>query len=81
MTDDRLRPHDGGPHERLGPMTYLTEGEAKEFHKLFMTSFIVFTVIAIIAPFLVWMWRPWLPGPGGYQDMAALQTAITTLLA
>ena len=25
-----------------------------------------FTVIAIIAHFLVWLWRPWLPGPKGY---------------
>jgi light-harvesting complex 1 beta chain len=40
----------------------LTEGEAKEFHGIFVASFIVFTIIAIIAHFLVWQWRPWL-GP------------------
>lgn len=44
----------------------LTENEAREFHRLFMVSFIIFTVIAIIAHFLVWQWRPWLPGPEGY---------------
>ena len=44
----------------------LTEAEAKEFHGLFITSFIVFTVIAVIAHFLAWQWRPWLPGPKGY---------------
>jgi light-harvesting complex 1 beta chain len=44
----------------------LTEAEAKEFHKIFISSFIGFTVIAIIAHFLVWQWRPWLPGPNGY---------------
>jgi len=44
----------------------LTEAEAQEFHSLFVTSFIVFTVIAIIAHILVWMWRPWIPGPKGY---------------
>jgi light-harvesting complex 1 beta chain len=44
----------------------LTEGEAKEFHKIFVGSFIAFTVVAIIAHFLVWQWRPWLPGPNGY---------------
>jgi light-harvesting complex 1 beta chain len=38
----------------------LTEREAQEFHKLFVTSFIIFTVIAIIAHVLVWQWRPWL---------------------
>ena len=47
----------------------LSEPEAKEFHKIFMTSFIIFTVIAIVAHILVWQWRPWLPGPNGYTGM------------
>lgn len=59
--------------ERLGPLSYLTEGEAKEFHKIFMSSFIIFTIVAIIAHFLVWQWRPWLPGPDGY---ASLETGV-----
>ena len=46
-----------------GSLSGLTEAEAKEFHGIFVTSFIVFMVIAIIAHFLVWQWRPWLPGP------------------
>jgi light-harvesting complex 1 beta chain len=45
----------------------LTETEAKEFHSIFLTSFIGFTVVAIIAHFLVWQWRPWLPSVNGYQ--------------
>ena len=44
----------------------LTEAEAKEFHSLFVSSFVIFTVIAIVAHMLVWMWRPWIPGPKGY---------------
>lgn len=51
----------------------LTDSEAKEFHSIFITSFIIFTVIAVIAHFLAWQWRPWLPGPGGYA--AAIQDA------
>jgi len=46
--------------EKRGSLSGLTEGEAKEFHGIFVTSFVVFTVIAIIAHFLVWQWRPWL---------------------
>lgn len=49
-------------------MTGLTENEAREFHSLFMTSFIAFTAIAIVAHILVYMWRPWLPGPNGYRS-------------
>ncbi len=51
---------------REGSLSGLTETEAKEFHKIFVFSFIVFTLIAIVAHFLVWSWRPWIPGPSGY---------------
>lgn len=54
-----------------GSISGLSESEAREFHSIFMTSFILFTVIAVIAHVLAWMWRPWLPGPGGYK--AALE--------
>lgn len=52
-----------------GSLSGLGEQEAKEFHRIFMVSFIIFTVIAIIAHFLVWQWRPWLPGPEGYASL------------
>jgi light-harvesting complex 1 beta chain len=54
---------------RDGSLSGLTESEAKEFHGIFITSFIIFTVIAVIAHFLAWQWRPWLPGAGGYASM------------
>jgi light-harvesting complex 1 beta chain len=38
----------------------LTDQEAKEFHSIFVSSFLVFTAIAVVAHILVWMWRPWL---------------------
>ncbi|NJM91430.1 MAG: light-harvesting protein [Rhodospirillaceae bacterium] len=57
------------PDVRGGSLSGLTEGEAKEFHSIFMRSFIIFTVIAIIAHILAWMWRPWLPGPEGYSSL------------
>ncbi len=46
--------------DNRGSLTGLTDQEAKEFHSIFVQSFIIFTVIAIIAHFLVWTWRPWL---------------------
>jgi light-harvesting complex 1 beta chain len=56
-----------GGEDRGGSLTGLTESEAKEFHSIFMTSFIGFVVVALIAHFLAWMWRPWLPGEHGYS--------------
>jgi light-harvesting complex 1 beta chain len=61
---------------RGGSLSGLTEQEAKEFHSIFMTSFILFTVIAIVAHILVWMWRPWLPGPNGYASLDNVKDAI-----
>ena len=64
-----IRPTD----DRISPSTYMTEAEAKEFHKLFITSFVVFTLIAIVAHFLVWQWRPWL---GEAKALAELSPAV-----
>ena len=54
---------------RQGSMAGLTDQEAKEFHGIFMTSFIIFTLIAVVAHFLAWQWRPWLPGASGYASI------------
>lgn len=50
-----------------GSLSGLTQNEAREFHAIFFTSFLIFTGIAVIAHFLVWLWRPWLPGEEGYS--------------
>jgi len=63
----------GDRDERTGTFSGLTEAEAKEFHSIFMTSFVIFTLVAIAAHVLVWLWRPWLPGVHGYSE---LQTGI-----
>lgn len=72
-------------NERFGPGAYLTPEEAKEFHKIFVSSFIGFTIIAIIAHVLVWSWRPWFPGVNGYamitDTVQVAQAAVTTFLA
>lgn len=52
-----------------GALSGLSEAEAREFHSVFMSSFMVFVVIAVVAHILAWMWRPWLPGPGGYASL------------
>ena len=57
-----------------GTLSGLTEAEAKEFHSIFVTSFIIFTLIAVAAHVLVWLWRPWIPGPNGYAEIQDLTT-------
>jgi len=45
--------------DRDKSLSGLSEDEAKEFHNIFVISFIAFVVIAVIAHVLVWNWRPW----------------------
>lgn len=58
----------------------LTEKEAKEFHGFFITGFLLFTAIAVVAHVLVWMWRPWLPGKDGYSMLELTNTISQTLI-
>ena len=50
-----------------GSLSGLTEGEAKEFHRIFVQSFILWVVICFFAHVLVWFWRPWFPGAESMQ--------------
>jgi light-harvesting complex 1 beta chain len=56
--------------EKTDTLTGLTGQEAKEFHRIFMMGFIGFTLVAIVAHFLVWsMFRSWFPPAGGYVEL------------
>ena len=63
-----------------GSTSGMTDNEAKEFHSLFMSSMIGFTAVAVVAHILVWMWRPWLPGPRGYVSLESATQALSTIL-
>lgn len=58
----------------------LTESEAREVHKFFIQGFLIFTAIAIVAHVLVWMWRPWIPGPEGYASIEGINQTAQALL-
>jgi len=67
---------------RSGSLSGLTEQEAREFHRIFMTSFAIFVAIAVVAHILAWMWRPWLPGPNGYSSMLeGVQLAVNHVMS
>lgn len=63
-----------------GSYSGLTPDEAKEFHSGFMTMFAIFTAIAIVAHYLVWIWRPWISGSSGVKAAMDGAAQITTLL-
>ncbi len=65
--------------DTTGSLTGLSEDEAREFHNLFMQSFIGFSGSAVFAHILVWSWRPWIPGEEGYALLDRVQTAVNAL--
>ena len=68
------------PEQPVGSLTGLTPEAAKEFHRIFMINFILFTLVAIVAHVLVWMWRPWLPGENGFSQLeGAVQMAAALI--
>ncbi len=64
-----------------GSLSGLKQNEAREFHAVFVTSFIIFTVIAVIAHFLVWLWRPWFPGVEGYSMLGDTTEKVVSLMS
>lgn len=60
---------------KIGPGTYLTDAEAKEFHKGFVVSMAFFVFVAIVAHFLVWAWRPWF-GPSRPYAAAQVEQSV-----
>jgi light-harvesting complex 1 beta chain len=57
----------------------LTEAQAKEFHGLFVTSFLVWLAVSVVAHILVWMWRPWFPGFNQTSMIDTAQSALSML--
>ncbi len=64
-----------------GSLSGLKQNEAREFHAVFVTSFIIFTAIAVVAHFLVWLWRPWFPGVEGYSMLGDTTEKVVSLMS
>ncbi|MBO0661741.1 light-harvesting protein [Jiella sp. MQZ9-1] len=64
-----------------GTLSGLTEREAQEFHGIFMTSFLVFLAVAIVAHILVWIWRPWLQTPEAHTASLEMAKPLLSMLS
>lgn len=40
--------------------TGLTDDQAQELHSVYMSGFMLFTAVAVVAHLLVLIWRPWI---------------------
>ncbi len=51
------------------PLQQVLKNDSKTFIGIFVASFVVFLVIALIAQTLAWQWRPWFPGAEGEKSL------------
>ena len=67
---------------REGSISGLTDEEAREFHGIFIQSFLLWVAVCFIAHVLVWFWRPWFPGAESMQmsSLEGTQSVVTQLL-
>jgi light-harvesting complex 1 beta chain len=60
----------------------VTRSDNVAFAGIFVTSFIVFLMIAIIAQTLTWHWRDWLPGAEGEKSLiGGVKAAVYTFMS
>lgn len=58
----------------------VSDAEAKEFHNGFMMGFIIWLAVAVVAHYLVWLWRPWLSTKMAGLDIDQAVSSITSML-
>ena len=69
-------------HKTHGPANLGLGDDGLAFAGIFVASFIVFLVIALIAQTLTWQWRPWLPGAEGEKSLiGGVKTAVYTFMS
>jgi light-harvesting complex 1 beta chain len=67
--------------EYRSPISGLTNDEAKELHSGFMMMMTIYFIIAAVAHYLVWLWRPWFPGTPGYVKATEVITSTLSMLS
>jgi light-harvesting complex 1 beta chain len=66
--------------EYRSPISGLTNKEAQELHRGFFTTMVIYIIIACVAHYLVWAWRPWFPGTPGYKATSEVITSTLSML-
>ena len=87
VEDSRMGRTSAPPHSSAmgvtdgSSLTGLNEDEAKSFGNMFVISFLAFLAIAIVAHYLVWQWRPWIPGAQGYPSAVSTRLVLDAATA
>lgn len=60
----------------------LRNGDSLAFRSIFIASFAVFLVVALLAQVLTWHWRTWLPGAESERTLiGGVRSAVYTVMS
>jgi light-harvesting complex 1 beta chain len=69
-------------HEQRHPHEQWTHAQPASFYALFLVSFAIFAVVAVVGTACGCQWRTWLPGAEGVKSMTGgVKAAVYTFLS
>jgi light-harvesting complex 1 beta chain len=66
-----------------GPLlAAVAQNRSHGFYVIFVASFVVFLVVALLAQLVAWKWRPWFPGAEGETSLVdAVKASVYTFMS
>lgn len=56
--------------------------DSRAYYGIFLVSFLVFLVVALVAQLLTWKWRLWLPGAEGQKSLlSGVKSSVYTFMS
>jgi light-harvesting complex 1 beta chain len=60
----------------------LLKSDSKAFYGIYMASFVVVLMVALVAQILAWKWRPWFPGAENEKSLiGGVKAAVYTFMS
>lgn len=64
------------------PNQQVLKPDSRAYYGIFLVSFLVFLVVALVAQLLTWKWRPWLPGAEGQKSLlSGVKSSVYTFMS
>ena len=64
------------------PTQQVFKPDSRAYYGIFLVSFLVFLVVALVAQLLTWKWRLWLPGAEGQKSLlSGVKSSVYTFMS
>jgi light-harvesting complex 1 beta chain len=64
------------------PIHQVLKPDSRAYYGIFLVSFLIFLVVALVAQLLTWKWRLWLPGAEGQKSLlSGVKSSVYTFMS